>query len=88
MLSCGIKCYHVGWKLSCGINVIIWGSNVIMRDECCLVGSNVIMWELNVIIRDQCYHVWVECYHVGSTLSCGVKCYHVGLNFVLLDELL
>ena len=44
------QCYHVGVKLSCGINVIMWGSNVIMWDkinhvgvECYYVGSNVIM---------------------------------------------
>jgi hypothetical protein len=29
--------------LSCGINVIMWGSNVFMWDQCYHVGPNVIM---------------------------------------------
>jgi hypothetical protein len=41
-------------------------------------GINVIMWGSNVIMWDKFNHVGVECYHVGSMLSCGVKCYHVG----------
>ncbi len=71
MLSCGVKCYHVGSMLSCGINVIMWRSNVIMWDQCYHVGLNVIMW-------DQCYHVGSIVIICVEMLSCGIECYHVG----------
>jgi hypothetical protein len=67
MLSCGVECYHVGAMLSyggqiisCGINVIIWASNIIMWDQCYHVGV-------------KCYHVGSMLSCGGRMLSCEIK---------------
>ena len=68
LLSSGIKCYHLGERLSSGanvhlgINVIIWVENVIIWDEMLSSG-------FNVIICDE-------------MLSSGMICYHLECNVI------
>ncbi len=56
MLSCGTKCNHVVWMLSCGANPIMWSN-------CYHLESYVIMWDqmlrgrANVIMCSKCYHL-------------------------------
>jgi hypothetical protein len=82
MLSCGINVIMWGQMLSCVMKCYHVGSNVIMWGRILSCGINVIMWGSNVIMWDQCYHVGVECYHVDQCYHVGVECYHVGSNVI------
>jgi hypothetical protein len=72
MLSCGMKCYHLGRI------VIIW-------DELLSSGANVIIWEkmlsfgANVIIWNEMLSSGIKCYHLELMVSFGTKCHHLDL---------
>jgi hypothetical protein len=61
--------------LSCGINIIMWGSNVIMCDEILSCGGQMLSCGINVIMWDELF-------------SCGMKCYHVESNVIMWDQFL
>ncbi len=72
--------------LSCGINVTMWGSNVIMCDQCYHVGvdcyhvGSMLSCGISVIMWDQGYHVGPNVIMCDKMLSYGMNCYHVGWN--------